>query len=82
MTKIEFNLPDALASQAKGAGLLEQERLEAMIRAQLRKDAGERLGEAMKKLHAANIPPMSMDEINAIVKEVRQERREQDATGR
>lgn len=82
MTKIEFNLPDALAQEAKGAGLLEQVRLEQLVRAELRREAGLRLRAAMEKLHAADIPPMTMDEINAEVKAVRRERREQETAGR
>ena len=82
MTKIEFNLPDALAEEAEGAGLLEQARLEGLVRAELRRESGQRLRAAMDKLHAANIPPMSMDEINAEVKEVRRERRKREAAVR
>ena len=33
MTKIEFNLADDIASQARAAGLLEQEKLESLLRA-------------------------------------------------
>ena len=79
MTKIEFNLADDIASQARAAGLLEQEKLESLLREELRRQAGERLKGLMAKLHAVPGDPMPMDEINAIVNEVRRERRESDA---
>jgi hypothetical protein len=82
MTKIEFNLPDALAKEAQGAGLLQDARLEELIREQLRKDAYDRLLVVMKAAHAVSGPEMSMDEINAEVKAVRRERREREAAGR
>ncbi len=75
MTKLEINLGDELASKAKAAGLLEQARLEELLSAELRRQAGERLGQLMEKLHAVPGEPMTMDEITAIVKVVRRERR-------
>ena len=82
MTKVEFNLPDALAKEAREIGLLEQERLEQRVRAELRREAGQRLLATMKQLHAVSGPEMPMDEITALVKEVRRERRESEAANR
>ena len=76
MTTLQITLPDDLASDAAKAGLLTTERLEEMFRAQLRAEAGARMFEMMKALHAVSGPPMSMDEINAEVKAARRERRE------
>lgn len=41
----------------------------------LRAGAGDRLGEAMSKLDAANVPPMSAEQIQAEIKAARAERR-------
>jgi hypothetical protein len=79
MTRIELNIADELASKAQAAGLLEQARLEELLGAELRRQAGERLRQHMAKLHAVPGEPMPMDEITAIVKEVRRERREHEA---
>lgn len=79
MTRIELNIADDLASKAQEAGLLDQTRIESLLREELRREAGKRLGATMAKLHAIPGEPMPMDEINGIVKEVRRERREREA---
>jgi hypothetical protein len=82
MTKIEFNIADDLARRAEAAGLLTQTQLEESLRFQLRKAAGEKLLATMKAAHAISGPEMPLEEINALVKEVRQERRQREAAGR
>jgi Arc/MetJ family transcription regulator len=76
MTTLQITLSDDLASDAAKAGLLTTERLEDMLRDQLRKEAGGRLRKMMDEMQAVSGTPMSMDEINAEVKAVRRERRE------
>ncbi len=43
MTTVQINLPDELAQKAASAGLLSAEAMEAMLREQLRRRAGESL---------------------------------------
>lgn len=43
MTTVQINLPDELAQKAASAGLLSAEAMEAMLREQLRRRAGEAL---------------------------------------
>jgi hypothetical protein len=43
MTTIQINLPDELALDARQAGLLTPESIEAMLRAQLKKQSGDSL---------------------------------------
>jgi hypothetical protein len=69
--ELKVNLPDTLASEAKAAGLLTPEAIASMLREQLRRHAGEELRVMMDKLAAANIPPMTMQEIQAEVDAVR-----------
>ena len=63
--ELKLTLPDQLAREAQAAGLLTPEAMEAMLRETLRKRAGEDLRAMMQKLHAANIPPMSLDEMQS-----------------
>lgn len=73
--ELKLTLPVQLAKQAKAAGLLKPEAIEKLLREQLRRQAGEELRVMMDKLADANIPPMSMDEIQAEVNAVRKARR-------
>jgi post-segregation antitoxin (ccd killing protein) len=74
--QLKLTLPAELAKQAKAAGLLSSSAIEDMLRERLlRQQAGEELRAMMEKLHAANIPPMTAEEIQAEVKAVRKARR-------
>jgi len=73
--ELKLTLPERLAKQAKAAGLLKSEAIASMLREQLRRQAGEELRVMMDKLAAANIPPMTMDEIQAEVNAVRRARK-------
>lgn len=75
MTTVQITLPDQLAEEAAKAGLLAAEKIEALLREQLRAEASERLGEAMAKLDALNLPPMTTEEVQAEIKAYRAERR-------
>ena len=79
MTKIELNLSDDLAREAAAAGLLNELRMEAMLRLELAAKRKLDFFELTAKLHALQGEPMPMDEITAIVKEVRREMREREA---
>lgn len=74
MTRVTVSLPDDLARQAQAAGLLDEQAVASLLRRALReRRAGERLGEVLTKLDAADEPPMSevdvADEIAAARRE-------------
>ncbi len=77
----EFNveIPEDLYEEAKRAGLLEPETLQILIREHLRRMAGDELMRMTDKCRQANgkLPPMTWDEINASIEEVRREKQGQ-----
>lgn len=73
--ELKLSLPDRLAEEAQAAGLLTPEAIESMLRETLRCRHVEELRQAMATLAAADIPPMSIEEIEAEVKAYRNERR-------
>ena len=76
MTSIQIELPDATARAAQEAGLLTPKALERMLNEALsRKQAADSLLSIAERVAAAEITPMSMEEINAEVKAARAERR-------
>ncbi len=80
MTTLTIDLPDNLAEEAKQAGLLTPNAIEAILRETLRSRAVNGLFTAADKLAAANLLPMTMDEIQEEVNAVRAQR-EQGAPG-
>jgi hypothetical protein len=79
--ELTITLPDELAADAERLGVLRPEDLETVIRAEVRRRAADRLGEAMQRLAAVDEPPLSMEEIQAEVDAVRAERRAKRARG-
>lgn len=77
MTKLQvkLELPDPLAKEAETMGLLEPQALQALLREAIRNRRIARLAEARRKIAAAGIPPMTMEEIQAEIDAVRAERR-------
>lgn len=75
MTTLKLNLPDDLAQRAQSAGLLTDAAIQKLLEDAIRRNAGRRLLEVSKRLQAANIAPMSDEEIVAEVKAVRAARR-------
>ncbi len=77
MTTLELkvDLPDSLANEAKAAGLLTPEGIERLLREAIRRKAFDDFLTVADRVEAANIPPMTMEEINAEIKAYRQERR-------
>jgi len=72
MTRIQIDLPNAIAQAARDAGLLTPEALSRLLNEALRrKQAADALLSIAHKVAAAGITPMSMEEINAEVKAVR-----------
>lgn len=75
MTNVTLSLPDTLAQEARAAGLLTPEAVEAMLRERLRKQRVDALFTAMEKMASVDEPPMTEDEIQAEIKAARAERR-------
>lgn len=76
MTPVQITLPDQLALDAQAAGLLSAEAMERLLReAMERRAAVDQLFAAMDRAAAADLPEMSMEEIQAEVDAVRDERR-------
>ena len=74
--ELKLNLPDTLANEAQAAGLLTPQAIERLLREAVRSKAVNELFETADRLAAANIPPMTMAEIQAEVDAVRQARHE------
>lgn len=75
MTTVQITLPDQLAEEAASAGLLRAERIEALLREQLRAERIARLRTARQKLAAEPLPPMTAAEIEAEISAYRAEQR-------
>jgi hypothetical protein len=73
--ELKLNLPDGLAKEAVSMGLLDPESLQALLREAVRNRRIAKLTEARKKIAAAGIPPMTMEEIQAEIDADRAERR-------
>ena len=77
MTTLEITLSDDVARKAAAAGLLTQAEMDDMLRARLRKDAGERLRVMMAQMQAVDDgqPPMSPEDVAEEIRIMRAERR-------
>lgn len=75
MTHITLSLPDTLAQEARAAGLLTPEAVEAMLRERLRNQRVNELFAAMDKMAALGGTPMTEAEIQAEIEAARAERR-------
>lgn len=79
MTKIQIELPDAIAQAAHAAGLLTPQALDRLLSSALRRQqAADYLLAVADEVAAAGIAPISMEEINAEVKAARKERQRAD----
>jgi hypothetical protein len=68
-------LPDQLAEEAAKAGLLSADRIEALLREELRSARLETLRAARARLAADPLPPMTADEFQAEIRAYRAEQR-------
>jgi hypothetical protein len=75
VTTIEITLPDALAAEAKAAGLLSAKAMEDLVRSKLAADRVIRLQQARERLKEQPAEPMTVQEINAEIKAYRQGQR-------
>lgn len=73
--QVKLELPDPLAKEAAAMGLLEPQALQALLREAVRNRRIARLAEARRKIAAAGIPPMTMEEIQAEIEADRAKRR-------
>ena len=79
MTTVHIDLPDQLVQQARIAGLLVPERMEALLRAQLRREAFAGLRELHERLPADELAPETEQEIVDTVRGVRAQHRQRNA---
>ena len=75
MTSVQISLPDDLAQKAASAGLLSAEAMEAMLREQLRRHAGQALQAMWQRAPQEDLTPEIEQEIVEEVRKVRAERR-------
>lgn len=75
MTTVQINLPDELVQKAASAGLLSAEAMEAMLREQLRRHAGEALQAMWQRGPQETLTPEIEQEIVDEVCLMRTERR-------
>ena len=75
MTTVQITLPDELAQKAATAGLLSPEAMEAMLRDQLRRRAGEQLQAMWQRMPFEALTPEIEQKIVEDVRKVRAERR-------
>jgi hypothetical protein len=72
MTTLQIELPDTTAMAARAAGLLTPQALDRLLTQALRRrEAADALLSIAGRVEAADIAPMSMQEINAEVKAAR-----------
>ena len=81
MAELVITLPDDLAERARKQGLLTDEVIRQLLEHAVRRAAGRKLLEIAERLQAANLPPMSEEEVVQLVREVRAERRARTSTG-
>ncbi|EXI80841.1 MAG: hypothetical protein AW10_01454 [Candidatus Accumulibacter appositus] len=79
--ELKVNLPDRVVLEAERAGLLTDQAIGRLIEEAVRREAGKRLLQAMGRLRAANVPPLTEEEIAAEVAAVRAQRKAVGATG-
>ena len=70
-----LNLSDELAQKARARGLLSSEGAAHLIDAAIERQAGATLLDSMRRLQAANTPPLTEADIAAEIKALRAERR-------
>jgi len=75
VANIEITLPDALAEEARNAGLLSPEAMEDLLRSKLVADRLRHLQQARDKLVTRPAEAMTRQEINAEITAYRQEQR-------
>lgn len=75
MTTIEITLPDQLAKEAQRAGLLAPERIEQLLRDELKTQRVDELFAALERMDRVAEPAMSPEDVAAEIAAMRAERR-------
>jgi len=77
---IQLDLPEALVKEAQANGLLESKRLEELLRNELRRArARKEFGDMLDHVRSQPGEPMSVEEIQAEVNVVREQRRRRES---
>jgi hypothetical protein len=77
---VQLDLPEALVREARDHGLLESKRLGELLNEELRRSrARKEFGEMLDRVRRQPGEPMSMEEIQAEVDAVREERRRRES---
>lgn len=82
MTELKLTLPDALAREAREAGLLTAKAIEALLRDAMRRKAARAFLANAERVAAAGIAPLSDAEIQTEIEAVRKARRPRRANRR
>jgi hypothetical protein len=77
MTTVQIHLPDTLVQRARSEGFLSDSAVQKLLEDAMRRQAGHRLMQTLEQLHAADIEPMSEEELDAEIRAVRAQRRAQ-----
>ena len=80
--EVKLDLPEGLVREAKKAGLLNAQSIEALLRNAMRQQALGRFLQVSERVAAAGIPPMSEEDIQTEIDAVRRARRKRLASGR
>jgi hypothetical protein len=73
---VQLDLPESVAAEAKARGLLDPQKLTQLVEREVRLDKPMReFREMVERMRAYPDEPMTTDEIQAVVNEVRAERR-------
>ena len=75
MTMLQITLSDDLARQAEAEGLLSPEAVAELLEREIGRRRHSGLFDMMRKVHQADLPPLSPDEVQAEIDAVRAERR-------
>jgi hypothetical protein len=76
MTELKVTLPDALARDARKAGLLTPKAIGGLLRDAIRRRAARAFLANAQRVAQAKIPPMGEEEIQAEIEAVRKSRRQ------
>ena len=76
VVELTLDLPDSVAREAEAGGLLTPAAVEALLRAELRRRRVAQLADAMDRLAALPIPPLTEAEVEAEIQAVREARRQ------
>jgi hypothetical protein len=75
VVELTLDLPDSVAREAEADGLLTSAAVEALLRAELRRRRIAELGDAMDRLAALPLPPLTNEEVEEEIQAVRAARR-------